>query len=593
MATANIKAVITAEDKASNVIHGFGTKTAVTMGAVAGVVQSLAIKGMDVLSESIGGAVSRVDTLNNANRVFANMGFGIDQTQKAMANLKQSILGLPTPLNEAVESMQMIASTTGDIGKSQQIFSAMNNAILGFGGTSENVRTAVLQLSQGFANNKIGGQEWISMMNNQMGPALNAIAKNMGLTTGQLKEGLSDGTISVQRFQDELIKLNKQGGGGLKSLEQIAKDSTAGIATGFANMQTSITRGMGNIIQAIGPEKISSAIAKIGEVLEQALGKVATIIPTWQKVWNDLVGIYNTYIKPALDSLWAQIQTQLLPALQDFWDKNQNWIIPALQALGIVLGGIVLAAIMGVIYAIKGIVWVITEVITFLGNLQGWFTTAFQFISDKATWLKDHFWETVGFILGFFATLPIKIPIFVAEAILAVANFLAHVDWGGLFRRLIDAWVNLWTVQMPNAVMGLWNFIRNVDWGGLLTSMNKGIVNGISALLEGIINGALSGLPGAPKVHFPRAANGMENFSGGAILVGERGPEIVNLPRGSDVIPNDKISVGGGNTTININVGLMTGSAIERREAAAKMFEDLKDIASQRGQTVSQLIGAN
>jgi len=36
----------------------------------------------------------------------------------------------------------------------------------------------------------------------------------------------------------------------------------------------------------------------------------------------------------------------------------------------------------------------------------------------------------------------------------------------------------------------------------------------------------------------------------------------------------------------------MTGSAIERREAAMKMFEDLQDIASQRGQTVMELISA-
>jgi hypothetical protein len=38
-----------------------------------------------------------------------------------------------------------------------------------------------------------------------------------------------------------------------------------------------------------------------------------------------------------------------------------------------------------------------------------------------------------------------------------------------------------------------------------------------------------------PRV--PGFAGGVENFAGGMALVGERGPELVNLPRGSDVIP--------------------------------------------------------
>ena len=72
----------------------------------------------------------------------------------------------------------------------------------------------------------------------------------MGLTAGQMKEGLSP-IISVEEFQDALIKLNKEGGGGLKSLEQIAKDSTAGIKTGLANMKTAIVRGVANVVTKI------------------------------------------------------------------------------------------------------------------------------------------------------------------------------------------------------------------------------------------------------------------------------------------------------------------------------------------------------
>jgi len=48
-------------------------------------------------------------------------------------------------------------------------------------------------------------------------------------------------------------------------------------------------------------------------------------------------------------------------------------------------------------------------------------------------------------------------------------------------------------------------------------------------------------------------ADGVTNFEGGMAMVGERGPEIVNLPRGSDVIPNEEIGKIGGNATVNIN----------------------------------------
>lgn len=47
-------------------------------------------------------------------------------------------------------------------------------------------------------------------------------------------------------------------------------------------------------------------------------------------------------------------------------------------------------------------------------------------------------------------------------------------------------------------------------------------------------------------------ATGVSNSSGGVALVGERGPELVNLPRGSDVIPNGQLnaSLGGGQVFI-------------------------------------------
>ena len=72
-------------------------------------------------------------------------------------------------------------------------------------------------------------------------------------------------------------------------------------------------------------------------------------------------------------------------------------------------------------------------------------------------------------------------------------------------------------------------------------------VNTASAVVEALPNiplsitvGALGALQAAVVAAqpIPEFARGVTNFSGGMAVVGEQGPEIVRLPRGSDVVPN-------------------------------------------------------
>lgn len=118
--------------------------------------------------------------------------------------------------------------------------------------------------------------------------------------------------------------------------------------------------------------------------------------------------------------------------------------------------------------------------------------------------------------------------------------------------------------------------------------MERQIVSSISRIAAQNIAKALFGETGSSGTaldsffkwlgsNIPAFAGGTSFAPGGLSLVGERGPEIVNLPRGSSVTPNNKL--GGNVISINVNVpggtsrasadqiALQTGVAVQRAMA--------------------------
>jgi phage-related tail protein len=92
--------------------------------------------------------------------------------------------------------------------------------------------------------------------------------------------------------------------------------------------------------------------------------------------------------------------------------------------------------------------------------------------------------------------------------------------------------------RVNNSLQGLAQSIQRGDFLGIL----GGLLNTFVQL--GSVGAFGSGLAQRINSRPPGFANGTNFAPGGVALVGERGPELVNLPRGSQVIPNHKM--GGG-----------------------------------------------
>lgn len=112
-------------------------------------------------------------------------------------------------------------------------------------------------------------------------------------------------------------------------------------------------------------------------------------------------------------------------------------------------------------------------------------------------------------------------------------------------------WVKDKFSQLKDSINGMIQALGNIKMPKALTD--------ILDKMKGL--GNVPGLGNFFKGKLPGFANGVQNFAGGLAIVGERGPELVNLPKGSDVFSNEesKRMVGGQGITIetmNIKSGV-------------------------------------
>lgn len=280
------------------------------------------------------------------------------------------------------------------------------------------------------------------------------------------------------------------------------------------------------------------------------------------------IKIYN-FLKPAI--------MQLLTTLKPLWDALVR-LWPILQPLALLIGGALVVAvyllIKGLTFTIQWVTFVINkfvDFITWVGNLA---TSISNFITYVLTnWNK--FWtedipNAIGTAVGFIAAKIIQVVDFFLTLPQRIFNAIwdnrqTIIDVGGkIITGLVDAF--------EGAVGNLIDWFKKLP-GRLIKSFKdsfKAAGNFLGSATKEF----------SKQLGIDTQAMGTNFAPGGPTLVGERGPELVNLPRGSQVIPNNKI--GGGTYNIYLE-GIMARSRSDLRQIGEDIISAIDESRRAKG----------
>lgn len=227
---------------------------------------------MNVLSSSLDGAINRFDTMQSYPKVMKSLGFSVEQSQKSVAKLNQSVQGLPTSLADVVTTSKSLSAVTDNIDKATDTTIALNHAFLASGSSSEDASRGLQQYSQMLAKGTVDMQSWRTLQET-MAPALTKVSKKLGIASGdanELYEALQNGTITFDQFNDAMIECDTETGG----FAETALEASKGVKTSMTNIKSAVQNLEQGFMSAMNNMLKSKAMGGLVDNLEKIKSKI-------------------------------------------------------------------------------------------------------------------------------------------------------------------------------------------------------------------------------------------------------------------------------------------------------------------------------
>ena len=206
-----------------------------------------------------------------------------------LARATQSVFDISLKTNQAVDATsqvyQRFAQNADTLGISQkkvaELTETVSKAVAISGASSASAEAALTQFGQSLASGVFRGQEFNSVMEQTPGLA-QAIAKGLGVTTGELRQMANDGKLT----SDVLVKALEKA---KSSVDAKFNTRIVTLSQSFTNLETRVTKYIGEADQAIG---VTEGLAKGVEFLSSHLDELSRVLGVASV---GLAGFYGTH----------------------------------------------------------------------------------------------------------------------------------------------------------------------------------------------------------------------------------------------------------------------------------------------------------
>ena len=408
------------------------------------------------ISNQLGDAVVRADTLTRFPKVMEQMGYSAEIAEDAIQKLVKGVENVPTPLDKVVSGTQQLVAVTRDVDKASDWMLAVSDAMLSNSASAEKAQLAVYQFTQILQKGKPVGDDWRAVMEAAPGVMLE-LAEAMGYTSavmgGDFYTALQKGEVSIEDMMDVLVKMDKEGLNGFDSLQKRAETASGGIETSMTILKQSISNAIRDIILDIGPDKIIAGINNIKEALVGLVNGIGEVVKFIINNWASIEPVFTGVLS-------------FIGALGAFFVAKK--ITTGLTALFALIQAQPLTLVLG------AIIFTITELIMHFDEVKATVEAVFgaigEIIGNFGTWIGETFtgiWDTVTNLFG------------------GLADFFGSVFGGA------------------------WEAVKNVfSTGGKIF---MGIVDGITQAFRTIVNAIITGINHVVALPF-NAINGFLSF---------------------------------------------------------------------------------